>query len=422
MINAITPEQQFSNFAQFAVDDSVIDYSSMPPISNGSAQKRQELEQLRTAHDSKPFFTSIGELTAKPTPTDWLIKDYFERDKTVLLFGPSGGGKSFVVVDMGLSIATGKDWQGHTTQQGAVFYICGEGKSGIKKRCVAWAIKNEVPLVADVPFFVSDGALVLPDNEGIERLHRDIEVSGQHTPALIIFDTLARCLDGDENAAKDISAFVQAIDAIRTKYSCTILMVHHSGKDELRGARGSSAIKGALDTEIMLTNPSKSSLTLSVTKQKDHESTKDKSFRFESIATNWLDDDDNIIYSAVLVSSENIHDKKRRKLNANTQKMLETLRTIVGSGQEPPEQVKKLFPDSPEQIPDKVITMEAWQKAACEVMTVVSNAVDTDDEAKHAQAKRDALRMAFKRGYERLEADNYVGLLGDFVWLAYIGF
>lgn len=392
--------------------------SKEPPISNGRAQKRKELEQLRTEHDRKPLFTSIGALIAKPSPTDWLIKDYFERDKTVLLFGISGGGKTFITVDMGLSIATGKDWQGHATKQGAVFYICGEGKSGIKKRCLAWSIKNDIQL-DNTPFFVSDGALTLPSKDSIERLHKDIEKSG-HTPALIIFDTLARCLDGDENVAKDAGAFIQSIDSIRTTYNCTILIVHHCGKDETRGARGSSAIKAAVDTEIMLTNPTKAGFTLSVSKQKDHEHPKDKSFSFESIATNWLDDDMNVIYSAVLISHENVHDKKKRKLNANTQKMLNALITITKQGIEPPEQVKSLFFDSPEKCPDKVVTVNEWQAAAGEVMTVVSKT--DDDEQKNEQNKKDALRMAFKRGLERLESDGYIGLQGDFVWNAYADF
>lgn len=427
MTATTTPEQQHANFLQFAVSD--IDYSTMPedlpptnapPISSNREQKRKELEQLRTEHDRKPFFTAIGGLIAKPTHTDWLIKDYFECDKTVLVYGASGVGKSFVIVDMGLSIATGKEWQGHITKQGAVFYICGEGKSGIKKRCLAWSIKNDIQL-DNTPFFVSDSALILPSKDGIEQLHTDIKNSG-HIPTLIIFDTLARCLDGDENQAKDIGAFIQSVDSIRTTYNCTILIVHHSGKDETRGARGSTSIKGALDTEITLSKTSEKSFELSVSKQKDHEPAKNKRFRFESVATNWLDDDMNVIYSAVLVSYETEHEKKARKLNANTQKMLTVLRTITDGGESCPQSVRDLFTDSPEQAPEKIVTVDNWQKSACEVMTVVTKATGVTDEKEQVKGKRDALRKAFSRGLTDLEKDGYIGLLGDFVWIAYVPF
>jgi len=89
-----------------------------------------------------------------------------------------------------------------------VFYICGEGKSGVKKRCLAWAIKNNVQL-DNVPFFVSDSAVILPSKNAIEQLHTDIKTAAYSH--IDYFDTLARCLDGDENQAKDIGAFIQSV-------------------------------------------------------------------------------------------------------------------------------------------------------------------------------------------------------------------
>lgn len=390
----------------------------------------QPLPDIETAPPvpKKAFFTAIGALIAKPYPTNWLIKDYFECDKTVLLLGASGAGKSFVVLDMALSIAAGIEWQGHQTKQGAVFYVCGEGRTGIMKRALAWSIHNNVSL-NDMPFFISESAVILPNKDSIEKLHHEINASG-HKPILIIFDTLARCLDGDENTAKDIGAFIQSLDTIRTTYNSTMLVVHHSGKDETRGARGSSAIKGALDTEMTLSG-TKERITLTVTKQKDHDTPQDKSFSFESVATNWLDDDMNIIYSAVLVGCETGQDRTKRKINANTQKMLDVLKRIDDSI-EPTEQIKNLFKEEPEKCPDKVFTVEQWQAAAYEVMTVTTKitaemaigkdgfmATPEELNAKKEAAKKDALRKAFNRGLKRLESDKYIGLLGDYVWFAY---
>lgn len=400
-----------------ALSEHSINFDDCPPL--------PEFDNLpvRTESDKTPpvpkkaFFTAIGALIAKPYPTNWLIKDYFECDKTVLLLAQSGTGKTFLALDMALSIAAGVEWQGHQTKQGAVFYVCGEGRSGIMKRALAWSIHNKVSL-ENVPFFISESAVILPNKDSIEKLHREIEATG-HKPILIIFDTLARCLDGDENQAKDIGAFIQSLDTIRTTYNSTMLVVHHSGKDETRGARGSSAIKGALDTEMTLSGKDKRHIELSVTKQKDHDTPKDKSFKFESVATNWLDDDMNIIYSAVLVSYETEPQRKARKLKGNTEKMLSVLRKVIDDGIEPNEQIKNLFEHEPEKAPEKIITVNEWQAAACEVMTVLPKTVD-DDEQKAEQNKQDALRMAFKRGLERLESDGYIGLLGDYVWLAYV--
>jgi hypothetical protein len=71
--------------------------------------------------------------------------------------------------------------------------------------------------------------------------------------------------------------------------------------------------------------------------------------------------------------------------------------------------------------------MDEWKNAAYEVMTVSPNAksktgeyMPTEEE--YRAAEKAALHMAFKRGYERLEGDKNIGLLGEFVWCAYVGF
>ena len=59
---------------------------------------------------------------------------------------------------------------------------------------------------------------------------------------LIILGTLARCFGGsDENAAKDMGAFIQGCDTSKAVTQTSVLIVHHSGKGQERGARGSSA-------------------------------------------------------------------------------------------------------------------------------------------------------------------------------------
>ena len=61
---------------------------------------------------------------------------------------------------------------------------------------------------------------------------------------------------------------VSACDRIKTATGATVLLVHHTGKDSTRGARGHSSLRGALDTELLVEgreNPR----TLTVTKQRD---------------------------------------------------------------------------------------------------------------------------------------------------------
>ena len=90
-------------------------------------------------------------------------------------------------------------------------------------------------------------------------------------PDLIVIDTLARTLVGaDENSAKEVGEYIAAVDLIRKETGAAVLLVHHIGKNSIRGERGSSALRGAADTMMSLTlSKQPSAFTLECTKQKD---------------------------------------------------------------------------------------------------------------------------------------------------------
>jgi AAA domain-containing protein len=87
-------------------------------------------------------------------------------------------------------------------------------------------------------------------------------------PALLLFDTMARCMiGGDENSVQDVGRVIASVDAIRRRVNASVLLIHHTGKqNELE--RGSSALRGAADTMFLL-HPDDSVLVLETTKQRD---------------------------------------------------------------------------------------------------------------------------------------------------------
>ena len=50
---------------------------------------------------------SLGELAAEPA-YDWLVPSLLPANGMVCLFGPPGEGKTFVAIDMALTIASGR--------------------------------------------------------------------------------------------------------------------------------------------------------------------------------------------------------------------------------------------------------------------------------------------------------------------------
>lgn len=184
------------------------------------------------------------------------------------LYGPPGVGKSFLVLDWALSIASGVQWLGHRLGKGDVVFVCAEGGRGLKKRIAAWREKH--PGAGLSRFRVLPQPLDMLDGKDVEALVAAIK-DAFSDPALVVIDTLARCFGaGDENSTKDMNAFVAGCDDIRSAFErATVLVVHHTGKDPRRGDRGSTALRGGADTRMDLAKAAGKSMTLKCEKQKD---------------------------------------------------------------------------------------------------------------------------------------------------------
>ena len=241
----------------------------------------------------RPLFTKVSDLLDSIKPVQWLIENYLETDALSMVFGPSGGGKSFCVVDMACCVATGTPWHGMPVKQGAVFYIAGEGHNGLARRFAAWTKARGVKIDKDTPLFKSNRAVMMLNGDAAAGLSAEVERLARETgqrPVMVIVDTLARNFgDGDENTQKDAGRFIEHLDTyIRRPYECNVMTVHHSGHDMDR-ARGSSAFKGAMDQEVWVKGQA-GHIELKVTKMKDAELPADRRFRISQIGLGIEDD------------------------------------------------------------------------------------------------------------------------------------
>ena len=216
-----------------------------------------------------PLLT-FDDLAALPPP-EWLVEGICEVDSQVMLYGPSGGAKSFVGLDVALSVASGKPWHGHKVKQGPVVYVAGEGGKGISRRIAAWCELNDCPAPPEAFFLLKAPQLI--DAAHLAALVADIR---RCTPelVLIVLDTFARTfVGGEENSAKDTGVWIAAAAALQSAFRATVLTVHHSGKKKGKQAppdRGSSALRGAMDTVVQVSK-SGMAITVSCEKQKDDE-------------------------------------------------------------------------------------------------------------------------------------------------------
>lgn len=199
--------------------------------------------------ESEGFHIVHGdEIENLPEP-EWLIEDVLVRGSLAVLYGASGSYKSFLSLDMGGAVSTGVGWHGHEVHQGNVVYIAAEGVGDLGVRIKAYKIAHDLESLPDVSYVLEPVNLYTGDSirGQVDGL---IEQIAHLDPALVIFDTLARCMaGGDENFAKDINSVIASLDRLRHETGATVLVIHHSGHDKNR-ERGSSALKAASDTFI----------------------------------------------------------------------------------------------------------------------------------------------------------------------------
>lgn len=211
----------------------------------------------------KDRMLTATDLDTLPEP-EWLIDEYIPAAGFVVLYGKPNGYKSFTAVDWALSVATGEPWAGMATKAGRTLYVAAEGIAGMQKRKRAWQ-ENRGVAVNDTALFLPVAVNLLDTLQVAELL----ELVGEIKPALIVIDTMARCLvGGDENSARDVGRAVDVATLIIQTTGATVVIVHHTSKSG-ESYRGSSALEGAADTMIEVESEGTGLVTYKMVKQKD---------------------------------------------------------------------------------------------------------------------------------------------------------
>lgn len=237
-------------------------------VSQGAKSVQQG---LALAKHTVGLFTHVSDIEMQPPR--WLIDGMLEQESLTMCFGSPAAGKTFAVLDMALSIAAGKSYHGKAVEQGMVLYIAGEGHAGFARRVAAWSQTHDVPL-GNVPFYKSNNAIIMNDEaaatEVVAEIDALVERAGQ-APKLVVLDTLARTMIGDENSSEKVGEYIKALDEIKVKYGSTVLVVHHTGDGNKDRARGSSVMFGALDAEFRVETWGETKVLITPTKMKDAE-------------------------------------------------------------------------------------------------------------------------------------------------------
>ena len=220
-----------------------------------------------------------GEFSSGP-PVDWIVRGVLPRAELAVIYGESGSGKSFLTLDLCAAITRGLPWREKRTTKGRVVYVCAEGAGGFKARLKAYAAKHGVGF-AEMPAVVPDAPNLLEQADAA-ALYGAIVKWGK--PDVIVIDTLsATTPGGNENSGEDMGRVVSHCKLLHKKTGALVVLIHHSGKDATKGARGWSGLRAAADAEIEVTRNG-DFRTATVTKLKDAGDFEQFSFKLDIVS------------------------------------------------------------------------------------------------------------------------------------------
>lgn len=301
-------------------------------------------------------FVRATEFASGPPPS-WIIKGLIPEADLGVIYGASQSGKTFLVFDMVAAIARGESWRGMKTKQGNVAYIVAEGAAFFKSRITAYNIHNKIK---DLPVHVLPAE---PDFLNATDIKDTITgLQELNSVSVVIVDTYAACMSGDENSGIDAGKVIAHCKVIHNATGAVVILVHHSGKDASKGARGWSGLRAAADFELeVVRNGDHRSVT--ATKQKDAEEGKELGFKLSPVMIG-MDEDGDPITSCIVEHSDELPVRGRSrpaKLGSMQQKVLTT--------------VKELF-EQDESWPDRNLLEITIAKSAGKKLSNIRRAID----------------------------------------------
>jgi hypothetical protein len=325
--------------------------------------------------------------------SSYLIKGLLDRGAMSVIYGPSNSGKTFFALDLAYHVAINAMWRDRRVINGTVLYLAAEGGNGITNRVIAL---RQVHNTSKVPLALRRAGLDLlnPDADVQRVIDLAGELGKRQPVALIVIDTLSRVLSGgDENGPADMTAFVKNVDRIRHATGAHVMIVHHTGKDTAKGARGHSSLRAATDTEIEISVGDDGIRSATVQKQRDHAGGEAFHFILTGIELG-TDQDGDPVRSCVLTKSEKPQPKSKHPRLTPSEAL--ALRAIDDALAE--NGTIKISPDYPT---CQIVLTNEWRKHFYR---------HCDDDS------QDAKRQAFNRAKKSLRTKGYIEFYGDFYW------
>jgi AAA domain len=236
------------------------------------ARNLLRFENKKKSADTRRFLLVPFHELLLGTTSLYLVKGLIPRIGIVVVWGPPKCGKSFWIFDLAMHVALGREkYRGRRVISGPVVYCAFEGANGFNARAAAFRKRHNIASDLKVPF------LLMPMRMDLIKDHAELIASINDQcespmlsggPTLVVLDTLNRSLRGSESSDEDMTAYLNAADAIREAFNCVVAIVHHCGVDSTR-PRGHTSLTGTVDAQLAVKRDAADNVLVTVEHMKD---------------------------------------------------------------------------------------------------------------------------------------------------------
>lgn len=187
----------------------------------------------------------IADVPVENLAQRWLVKDLWGQEAVGIVGGPPKCCKSWLGLDLALSVASGTPCLGHfqVERKGpALVYLAEDAASMVRERIQGICDSRHLNIANLDLHIIDTPSLRLDLDSDRNRLVNSIELL---CPRLLLLDPLVRLHRADENSSSDISAILGFLRELQRRFKMSVILVHHMSK-KLRAQLG-QALRGSGD-------------------------------------------------------------------------------------------------------------------------------------------------------------------------------
>lgn len=209
---------------QFIVDQNI-----------GKSTYEEWHEWIEGINDDLPDPDSLADVwNNMPEKSPELIHGILRQGHKMLLSGASKAGKSYMLIELSIAIAEGKQWVGWPCEKGKILYVnmeLDEASAFHRFKDVYSALGYAPNNIKNIDIWNLRGKTAPMDKLAPKLIRR----AEKQNYIAVIIDPIYKVLTGDENSAEDMAHFTNQFDKIASELKSAVIYCHHHSK----GSQGS---------------------------------------------------------------------------------------------------------------------------------------------------------------------------------------